>query len=129
MAYFEKYESGFFTVQSTQPQMIGYALADSPAGQLAWIVQILYEFTDNNGSRIGTFARQDPRRYNAILADQYGSVFCAHLPRGCASCRQCGRGAERRRCPPAHSMPISMAGVQADQHVHERKSPTWRKTG
>lgn len=49
LAHFQTQECGFFLVQKTQPQMIGYALTDSPAGQLAWIIQILYEFTDNRG--------------------------------------------------------------------------------
>lgn len=59
MAYFQKYESGFFTVQATHPQMIGYALADSPAGQLAWIIQILYEFTDNSGDLESALSRDE----------------------------------------------------------------------
>jgi pimeloyl-ACP methyl ester carboxylesterase len=59
MAYFERYESGFFTVHETHPQMIGYALADSPAGQLAWIIQILYEFTDNNGDLESALSRDE----------------------------------------------------------------------
>lgn len=32
-------ESGYFQVQSTRPLTIGYALNDSPVGQLAWIVE------------------------------------------------------------------------------------------
>jgi epoxide hydrolase len=30
--------SAYFNVQASRPQMIGYALTDSPAGQLAWMV-------------------------------------------------------------------------------------------
>ena len=30
--------NAYFTVQASRPQMIGYALTDSPVGQLAWIV-------------------------------------------------------------------------------------------
>ena len=57
VAYLQRHEFGFFLVQATQPQMIGYALADSPAGQLAWIIQILYEFTDHGGDLESALAR------------------------------------------------------------------------
>src|SRR5690242_1529694 len=36
--------------QSTRPQTIDYALADSPAGQAMWIYEKFYSWTDNNGS-------------------------------------------------------------------------------
>ncbi|MFI1488282.1 epoxide hydrolase family protein [Streptomyces sp. NPDC020747] len=38
---------GYFTLQATRPQTIGFALADSPAGQLAWIAEKFHEWTDN----------------------------------------------------------------------------------
>jgi pimeloyl-ACP methyl ester carboxylesterase len=37
---------GYAIVQSTRPQTISYALTDSPAGQLAWIVEKFREWTD-----------------------------------------------------------------------------------
>jgi hypothetical protein len=36
--------------QSTRPQTLGYALADSPAGQAAWIYEKFHEWSDNGGS-------------------------------------------------------------------------------
>ena len=38
--------SGYFQQQSTLPQTVGYGLADSPAGQLAWIVEKFKEWTN-----------------------------------------------------------------------------------
>jgi epoxide hydrolase len=38
--------SGYAILQSTRPQTLAYALADSPAGQLAWIVEKFKEWTD-----------------------------------------------------------------------------------
>ncbi len=38
--------SGYFTIQSTRPQTLAYALTDSPAGQLAWITEKFGEWTD-----------------------------------------------------------------------------------
>lgn len=39
--------NGYFLEQSTKPQTIGYLLADSPAGLLAWIYEKLVAWTDN----------------------------------------------------------------------------------
>ena len=37
---------GYGAIQSTRPQTLAYALTDSPAGQLAWIVEKFKEWTD-----------------------------------------------------------------------------------
>jgi epoxide hydrolase len=37
--------NGYFEVQATRPQTLAYALTDSPAGQLAWIVERFKEWT------------------------------------------------------------------------------------
>ncbi|WP_419827536.1 epoxide hydrolase family protein [Sphingomonas sp.] len=47
---FDKEQSGYAKEQSTRPQTIGYALADTPIGQAAWIYEKFYEWTDNDGS-------------------------------------------------------------------------------
>ncbi len=38
--------SGYGRIQSTRPQTLAYALTDSPAGQLAWIAEKFWEWTD-----------------------------------------------------------------------------------
>jgi epoxide hydrolase len=38
---------GYFQVQATRPQTLSYALTDSPAGQLAWIVEKFKEWTNS----------------------------------------------------------------------------------
>jgi hypothetical protein len=43
--HFEKYESGYFKLQSTCPQTIGYAFADSPVAQAAWIYEKIHNWT------------------------------------------------------------------------------------
>ena len=40
---------GYSTQQSTRPQTLGYGLADSPAGQCAWIAEKFWAWTDNDG--------------------------------------------------------------------------------
>jgi pimeloyl-ACP methyl ester carboxylesterase len=44
--HFQDNQMGYIHVQGTRPQTIAYALTDSPAGQLAWIVEKFKEWTD-----------------------------------------------------------------------------------
>jgi len=37
--------NGYFQIQATRPQTIAYSLTDSPAGQLAWIVDKFHDWT------------------------------------------------------------------------------------
>ena len=39
--------NGYFKVQSTRPQTLGYSLSDSPVGMLAWIYEKLAMYTDS----------------------------------------------------------------------------------
>ena len=48
MANFLSEGNGYFGIQSTRPQTLSFALTDSPAGQLAWIMEKFKEWT---GSR------------------------------------------------------------------------------
>jgi pimeloyl-ACP methyl ester carboxylesterase len=41
--------SGYAHIQGTRPQTIGYALADSPVGQAAWIYEKFAAWTDSGG--------------------------------------------------------------------------------
>ncbi|CAK5282718.1 unnamed protein product [Mycena citricolor] len=45
-AWFNGHGRGYYAQQSTRPQTVGYALADSPVGLLAWIYEKLVEWTD-----------------------------------------------------------------------------------
>jgi hypothetical protein len=44
---------GYLAIQSTRPQTLGYALTDSPAGQLAWTAEKFDAWTDQRGLRPG----------------------------------------------------------------------------
>ncbi len=46
---FLKEESGYSNQQMTRPQTLGYSLADSAAGQAAWIYEKFYAWTDCHG--------------------------------------------------------------------------------
>ena len=49
MAFYQRWDSGYSTQQATRPQTLGYGLADSPAGQAAWVYEKFYAWTDCNG--------------------------------------------------------------------------------
>jgi pimeloyl-ACP methyl ester carboxylesterase len=53
------HESGYSTQQSTRPQTLGYGLADSPTGQLAWIVEKFYAWTDCDGHPENAVSRDE----------------------------------------------------------------------
>ncbi|KAF2272984.1 alpha/beta-hydrolase [Westerdykella ornata] len=44
--WFHKQGSGYYNLQNTKPQTLGYALHDSPVGLLAWIYEKLHDWTD-----------------------------------------------------------------------------------
>lgn len=46
LARFQQEESGYAIEQGTKPQTLGFALADSPAGLLAWIVEKFHGWSD-----------------------------------------------------------------------------------
>lgn len=46
MDWFLNEGSAYRTLQSTKPQTIGYALADSPVALLAWMYEKLHDWTD-----------------------------------------------------------------------------------
>jgi pimeloyl-ACP methyl ester carboxylesterase len=49
-------EGAYGHLQSTRPQTLGYALADSPVGLLAWIVEKLRAWSDCGGDLFARFA-------------------------------------------------------------------------
>ncbi|MEV7982718.1 alpha/beta fold hydrolase [Streptomyces sp. NPDC086519] len=56
---FSEQYSGYHREQSTRPQTVGYALADSPSGQAAWIYEKFLDWTDNTGRPEGVLSRDD----------------------------------------------------------------------
>jgi len=54
----QQWGTGYQLLQSTRPQTLGYGLADSPVGQLAWIVEKFWAWTDNGGDPLVLFTRE-----------------------------------------------------------------------
>jgi pimeloyl-ACP methyl ester carboxylesterase len=50
---------GYFLLQATRPQTIGYALTDSPVGQAAWIYEKFHAWTDNDGDPEDALTRDE----------------------------------------------------------------------
>lgn len=48
-SYFQRDESSYFSLQAAEPQTVAYALTDSPAGWLAWMIDKFQFLTDNDG--------------------------------------------------------------------------------
>ena len=45
----QQWGTGYSKQQSTRPQTLGYGLTDSPVGQMAWIVEKFWAWTDSDG--------------------------------------------------------------------------------
>lgn len=50
MQRYEAEQSGYMKLQSTRPQSLGFALADSPVGLAAWIYALFQDVTDSDGA-------------------------------------------------------------------------------
>lgn len=59
LAHYRKWEAGYSKQQSTRPQTLGYGLADSPVGQLAWIVEKFQAWSDCDGHPENVFTRDE----------------------------------------------------------------------
>lgn len=59
LTHYERWDSGYSKQQSTRPQTLGYGLTDSPAGQLAWIVEKFWAWTDCDGHPENVLTRDE----------------------------------------------------------------------
>ena len=59
LEYYLDWDSGYSTQQKTRPQTLGYGLADSPAGQLAWILEKFWAWTDCDGHPENVLTRDE----------------------------------------------------------------------
>lgn len=53
--HYQEWESGYSQQQTTRPQTLGYALADSPVGQCAWILEKFWAWSDCEGDPVNAF--------------------------------------------------------------------------
>jgi epoxide hydrolase len=57
--HYADWDSGYSKQQATRPQTLGYGLADSPAGQAAWILEKFWAWTDCDGHPENTLSRDE----------------------------------------------------------------------
>lgn len=57
LALYRSKGAGYSKQQSTKPQTLGYALADSPSGQMAWIMEKFHDWSDCDGHPEKVFSR------------------------------------------------------------------------
>jgi epoxide hydrolase len=100
LKFYARWDSGYSIQQSTRPQTLGYGLADSPAGQAAWIYEKFHAWTDHAGTPESLLS-YDELLDNIMLYwlpnaatssarlywESYRGAFWAtelHLPAGCS---------------------------------------------
>ena len=54
-----RWGTGYSEEQATRPQTLGYGLTDSPVGQLAWIVEKFWAWTDCDGHPENVLTRDE----------------------------------------------------------------------
>ncbi|MDT3671234.1 MAG: epoxide hydrolase [Aromatoleum sp.] len=59
IADYQRHGAGYSKQQSTRPQTLAYGLADSPAGQAAWIYEKFREWADCDGMPENVFSRDE----------------------------------------------------------------------
>jgi pimeloyl-ACP methyl ester carboxylesterase len=59
LTHFLKEETGYQLIQGTRPQTLAFALTDSPAGLMAWIVEKFRAWTDNGGNPEDAVSRDE----------------------------------------------------------------------
>ena len=59
MKHYQDWDSGYSKQQSTRPQTVGYGLADSPAGQAAWILEKFWSWMDCDGHPENVLTRDE----------------------------------------------------------------------
>lgn len=57
--HYDQVESAYARLQASRPQTLGYALADSPVGQAAWIYEKLRNWSDCDGDPESIFTRDE----------------------------------------------------------------------
>jgi pimeloyl-ACP methyl ester carboxylesterase len=57
MQWYQEKDTGYSIEQATRPQTLGYGLADSPVGQMAWIIEKFHGWSDCDGHPENVFSR------------------------------------------------------------------------
>lgn len=67
LGFYQEWDSGYSKQQATRPQTLGYGLVDSPVGQMAWIMEKFFFWTDNDGPNPESAVSKDEILDNVML--------------------------------------------------------------
>ena len=137
--YYNEWDSGYSKEQSTRPQTVGYGLTDSPIGQMAWILEKFWAWTDCGGHPENVLTR-DELLDNVMLywltgsaassARLYWQSFRAiptdpvTIPAGCSIFpKEIFRSSRRWRSSATPNWPISTSSEREDilRHLSSRR--------
>ena len=59
LEYYQQWDSAYARIQGTRPQTLAYGLADSPAGQAAWIIEKFWSWMDCNDDPESVLSRDE----------------------------------------------------------------------
>jgi epoxide hydrolase len=59
LAHYLRWDAGYAKQQATRPQTVGYSLTDSPARQLAWIIEKFWSWMDCDGHPENVVSRDE----------------------------------------------------------------------
>ena len=131
MSYYQEWDSGYSKQQSTRPQTLGYGLADSPAGQAAWIYEKMWAWTDNNGNPEDALSLDDMLdnimlywlpNTGASSARLYWESFRARSAPPLWTCRWASACTRRKFSAPRAAGPKSMSKISSIGTI-------WKKAG
>ena len=111
-AEFARTGQGYSAQQSTRPQTLGYGLADSPAGQAAWIYEKLWAWSDNQGAPEDVFT----------LDEMLDNIMLYWLPAAAASAARHYWEGARLRASSRLDLPV---GVSIFPKEISRPSRRW----
>ena len=131
---------GYFHLQATRPQTIGYALTDSPVGQGAWIYEKFHAWTDNDGDPEDALTRDEmldvitlywltetaasSARMYLENAAVIGAPPVIEMPVACSNFP--ARSSPRRAAGPSASIPTSSTGTSSTAAAISRRSSSRR---
>ncbi len=123
-------EFGYIAIQSTRPATLGAALADSPVGQLAWIVDKFREWTHPRGALPHDVVGIDRLLTNVMLYwltdTASSSAYVGYMQESSWGRQIRARGSDRghRVRPRRRHPPLRRTGTR-DHAVDRRRGP-WR---
>ncbi|WP_199430458.1 epoxide hydrolase family protein [Qaidamihabitans albus] len=122
---FQREGLGYLHLQATRPQTLAYALNDSPAGQLAWIVEKFREWTDPGAELPDEAVDRDQLLTNVSLYWFTGSgASSAHSTyEGMRAYREIAESAGDGAAAEAPAQPQGVAVFAGDDSIRELVDP------